>query len=152
MSVVCNWCWASPAQSFTGPSPAELMTTFYCLNFETLPTWRPPYLYLPGTGWPVYTPRHWVPFSSPPATRSATVEVFDSAFTRGSICSFLHLNTLKNSVFWDITPCIPLKVNRCLRGTCRLHLQGRRISQARNQHARRWQLEGCFLAGLILRP
>jgi hypothetical protein len=35
----------------------------------------------PGTGWPVYTPRHWVPFSSPPAIRRATVEVFDPAST-----------------------------------------------------------------------
>jgi hypothetical protein len=26
--------------------------------------------------WPSYTPRHWVPFSSPPTTRRATVEVF----------------------------------------------------------------------------
>jgi hypothetical protein len=30
-------------------------------------------------------------------------------------------------------PCGPLKVNRCFGGTCRLRLQGRRISQARNQ-------------------
>jgi hypothetical protein len=45
------------------------------------PTWRPrsAYLYPPGTGWPSYTPRHWVPFSSPPTTHRATVEVFDSA-------------------------------------------------------------------------
>jgi hypothetical protein len=28
-------------------------------------------------------PRHWVSFSSPPTTRRATVEVFDSASTRG---------------------------------------------------------------------
>jgi hypothetical protein len=28
-SVVYNCCWPSPAQSFSGPSPAELMTTFY---------------------------------------------------------------------------------------------------------------------------
>jgi hypothetical protein len=34
------------------------------------------YLYIPGTGWPSYTPRHWVPFSSPPTTRRATVEAF----------------------------------------------------------------------------
>jgi hypothetical protein len=29
------------------------------------PTWRArsPYLYPPGTGWPSYTQRHWVPFS-----------------------------------------------------------------------------------------
>jgi hypothetical protein len=57
-------CWSSPAQSSSGPSPAGLMTTFYCLRFETPPTWmaRCPYLYPPGTGWPSYTPRHWGPF------------------------------------------------------------------------------------------
>jgi hypothetical protein len=40
------------------------MTIFYCLRFETPPTWRArsPYLYPPGTGWPGYTPRHWFPF------------------------------------------------------------------------------------------
>jgi hypothetical protein len=60
------------------------MTIFCCLRFETSPTWkaRSPYFYTPGTGWPGYTPRHWVPFSSPPTTRRATVEVFDPASTR----------------------------------------------------------------------
>jgi hypothetical protein len=29
---------------------------FYCLRFET----RSVYLYPPGSGWPGYTPRHWV--------------------------------------------------------------------------------------------
>jgi hypothetical protein len=50
-------------------------------KFETPPTCRArsPYLYPPGTGWPRYTPRHWVPFSSPPTTRR--VEVFESAST-----------------------------------------------------------------------
>jgi hypothetical protein len=38
-SVVYNSCWPSPAQPFLGPSPAGLMTTFYCLRFETPPTW-----------------------------------------------------------------------------------------------------------------
>jgi hypothetical protein len=37
---------------------------------------------------------------------------------------------MKNSAFWDITPCTPLKVNRRFGGICCLHLQGRRISQA----------------------
>jgi hypothetical protein len=43
-------------------SPAGLVTIFYCLRFETPPTWRArsPYSYPPGTGWPSYTPRHWV--------------------------------------------------------------------------------------------
>jgi hypothetical protein len=40
---------------------------------------------------------------------------------------------MKSSIFLDITPCNPLKVNRRFGGTCRLHLQERRISQARNQ-------------------
>jgi hypothetical protein len=31
---------------------------------------------------------------------------------------------LKSIIFWDITPCSPLSVNRCFRGTYRLHLQG----------------------------
>jgi hypothetical protein len=60
----------SPSHSFSAPVPAGLVTTFDCLRFETLPTWRAtsPYLYPTGIGWPSYTPRHWVPFSSPPAT------------------------------------------------------------------------------------
>jgi hypothetical protein len=40
---------------------------------------------------------------------------------------------MNSSVFWDITPGNPLKINRCFGGTCRLHLQARRISQERNQ-------------------
>jgi hypothetical protein len=39
---------------------------------------------------------------------------------------------MKSSVFWDITRCIPFKANRRFGGTCRPHLQGRRISRARN--------------------
>jgi hypothetical protein len=78
-SVVYNCCWFSPAQSFLGPSPAGLVTIFYWLRFETFPIWRArsTYLYPPGTRWPSYNPRHWVPFSSPPTTRRATVEVFE---------------------------------------------------------------------------
>jgi hypothetical protein len=41
-------------------------------------------------------------------------------------------------IFWDITTCSPLKVNRWFGGTCRLYVQGRRISQARNQRET-WQ-------------
>jgi hypothetical protein len=57
------------------------------------PTWRTrsPYLYPPGTGWPSYNPRHWVPFSSPSTTRRATVEVFEPVSTQctHSLDSFL---------------------------------------------------------------
>jgi hypothetical protein len=41
---------------------------------------------------------------------------------------------MKFSVFWNITLCSPLKVNRRFGGACRLHIQGRKIIQARNQH------------------
>jgi hypothetical protein len=43
------------------------------------------FVYPPGTGWPSYTPRHWVPFSSPSTTRRATVELFEPASTWGWI-------------------------------------------------------------------
>jgi hypothetical protein len=51
---------------------------------------------------------------------------------------------IKSSIFWDITPCSLLKVNRRFGGIYRLHLQDRRL---------RWQAEWLcwFLAQLILR-
>jgi hypothetical protein len=55
--VFCIRCWPLLAQSFSGPSSWRLATIFYCLRFETS-------------------------FSSPPTTRSVTVEVFDPASTR----------------------------------------------------------------------
>jgi hypothetical protein len=45
-SAVYNCCWSSPVQSFSGPSPGGLMTTFYCLRFETPQTWRARFPYL----------------------------------------------------------------------------------------------------------
>jgi hypothetical protein len=49
-----------------------------------------PRIYIPPeTGWPSYTPRHWVPFSLPPTTRRATVEVFELAST--VVISFFQL-------------------------------------------------------------
>jgi hypothetical protein len=34
-SVVYNFCWPLPVQSFSGPSPVGLVTIFYSLRFET---------------------------------------------------------------------------------------------------------------------
>jgi hypothetical protein len=48
-------------------------------------------------------------------------------------------DSMSTSVFWDITPCSPLKVNGRFGGTCRLLFQGERISRARNQCESRWQ-------------
>jgi hypothetical protein len=44
-----------------------------------------------------------------------------------SSCGVRHFP--KSSIFLDITPCNPLKMNPLSGGTCRLHLQGRRISK-----------------------
>jgi hypothetical protein len=49
---------------------------------------------------------------------------------------------MKSTVFWDITQCSPLKVNRRFGGTCRLHLQDARINVA--------MLSTCFQAGILL--
>jgi hypothetical protein len=66
--------------------PRDSWPLFYCLRFETLPTWRArsPYLFLPGKGSPSYIPGHWVPFLSPPTTRRDTVEVFEPASSRAT--------------------------------------------------------------------
>jgi hypothetical protein len=57
-SVVYNCCWSSETQSFSGPSPAGLMTIFYCLSFETPQTGGPvPRIYIPQKqGGPVILP------------------------------------------------------------------------------------------------
>jgi hypothetical protein len=36
------------------------------------------------------------------------------------------ISVMKNTIFWDITPCSPLSVNRRFGWTYRLHLQGQR--------------------------
>jgi hypothetical protein len=40
---------------------------------------------------------------------------------------------INTSIFWDITPCDPLKVNRRFGRTYGIHIQGQRLNQARNQ-------------------
>jgi hypothetical protein len=51
---------------------------------------------------------------------------------------------MKSIIFWDITPCNPLKVNRSFGETYRLHLQGLKISRVRNQRKSRGQAELCL--------
>jgi hypothetical protein len=48
---------------------------YFTVSFEIPPTWRArfSYLYPPGTGWPSYTPGHWIPFMSSFTTRRAAV-------------------------------------------------------------------------------
>jgi hypothetical protein len=83
-SVVYNCCWSSPVQSFSGPSPTEFMTIFYSLRFKTPPNLVGHFhiFILPRNRVAQLYPRHCVPFSSPPTTHRATVEVFAPASTQ----------------------------------------------------------------------
>jgi hypothetical protein len=53
-------------------SHSQVRVPFYCLRFETLPNRRARslYLYSPGTGWSIYTPRYWVLIFDPACTRA----------------------------------------------------------------------------------
>jgi hypothetical protein len=52
---------------------------------------------------------------------------------KGSGRKVYILYTSGRSIFKDITPCSPSKVNRLIVGTFRLHLQGRRISPSKKR-------------------
>jgi hypothetical protein len=97
----------------------RLMTTFYCLRFEIPPTWRAksPYLYPSGTGWPGYTPRHWVSFSSPPTNRRAMVEVFGTTSTWARthcLCSLGGSSYIVSGWTTQKTPFLTVPVLSCV--------------------------------------
>jgi hypothetical protein len=52
---------------------------------------------------------------------------------------------MKSFIFWDITSCCLLKVNRRLGGTCRFHLQGRKPRKNKRQAGNKKSL-ATFLA------
>jgi hypothetical protein len=53
---------------------------------------------------------------------------------------------MKNCICWDVKACGPSKANWGFRGTCRFHLQGRRMRQVRNHRATRSnQSLSCFM-------
>jgi hypothetical protein len=59
--------------------------------------------------------------------------------------------TLKRSIFWDITPCNPLEVNRRFGEIYCLHFQRWRINRTRHQHESRWQEVSCSAYSSILK-
>jgi hypothetical protein len=61
---------------------------------------------------------------------------------------FQQLKKFKSSVFWNIMPCSRKEVNQYFRGMCHLHLQGQRISQARNQHEAGCKQSDMFLQNI----
>jgi hypothetical protein len=59
---------SGPCQSsHSGVQVPQNSWPYFTASYETTPIWRARSLclYPPGTGWPGYTPRHWVPFPSP---------------------------------------------------------------------------------------
>jgi hypothetical protein len=66
--------------------PRDSWPYFTVSDSRLPPTWRArsQYLYPPGTGWPSYTPRHWIPFCRLLMICRATVEVFELAPTRSN--------------------------------------------------------------------
>jgi hypothetical protein len=59
---------------------------------------------------------------------------------------------MKSYVFWGIMSGSPLKVNRRFGGTCRLHIQGLKINQAKNQALLATYFHTGFLLGLFFEP
>jgi hypothetical protein len=71
-SVIYYTIASGPCQSnHTWAEVPQNSRPYLTVSSETPPTWRArfPYVYPPGTGWPSYTPGHWVPFLSPLTTR-----------------------------------------------------------------------------------
>jgi hypothetical protein len=110
------------------------MTIFYCLRFETPPTWRvrSPHFYPPETGWHSSAPRHWVPFrrllrlaglqwrnlNSPPHDRSVKLLL---AFVSTVITDFISINF----ILPKIRMCFEGSVYRCRHYVCRTVVSGR---------------------------
>jgi hypothetical protein len=56
------------------------------------------------------------------------LHVLDSKWLLTSVMYYSGVVVMKISTVWDTTPCSPSKACRSFGGTCRLHLQCRRIS------------------------
>jgi hypothetical protein len=57
---------------------------------------------------------------------------------------------MKSVIFWDMTPCSPLKPNRHSRETCRLHRHGLKVSEKKN--SMKQAASKAALLGLLLNP
>jgi hypothetical protein len=83
---------AGPRQrSFSGPSPAGLMTAFYCLGLETPPTWRARSPYF-------ISPRNRMARLYPQAMGSLFVASYDSQGYGGGIRLRLHTGLCRSVV------------------------------------------------------
>jgi hypothetical protein len=73
-------------------------------------------------------------------------EIFEILNKLNAFCDTRMVVGTKNSAFWYKMPCNPLLVSRHFVGTCRLHLQGRQIGQAKDrQEAVAIACSACYL-------
>jgi hypothetical protein len=56
----------------------------------------------------------------------------------------LTTSELKSTIFWDMRPCSPLKVNRRFGGSYSLHFKGPRIRRGRNQREKKVGSRLCY--------
>jgi hypothetical protein len=61
------------------------------------------------------------------------LSIFLQVFGKIDIRIYNFSSFKKSIIFWDMTLCSPLSVNRRFRGTYRLHLQGRRNKFSKKQ-------------------
>jgi hypothetical protein len=72
-------------------------------------------------------------------TNMTNIKIPIFTLTLNLFCYLFQPNLkLKSTILWDITPCSPLRVNRRFGGTYRLHLQDRKIGEAKNQRESTW--------------
>jgi hypothetical protein len=102
-SVVYSCCWSSPEQSFSGPSPAGLMTIFYSLRFDSPPK-------LEGQVPVFISPRNRVTQLYPQAQVSLFVAFYDSQVYSGGIRTSLHTGSRLSTSWMQQTqfPTIPV--------------------------------------------
>jgi hypothetical protein len=83
----------------------------FTVRFQTSSIWRSRsrYLYPAGIEWPSYNPRHSVPFSLPPSTHRATVDIFKSASKWGLILSRVRVRVTLWLVVYRQSVCLGAK-------------------------------------------
>jgi hypothetical protein len=129
-AVYISW-WFSPAQSFLDPSPAGFVTIFYCLRFETPPTWRARSPYL-------LSRRNRVAQLYPQALGSIFVASYDSQDYGGGIRARLHAGDQSQS---HIATAGPSVSKSWCRAPCGAHDQ---------IYINLWQLRSCFCRASFL--
>jgi hypothetical protein len=83
----------------------------------------------------------------PPATKRIKKKLTNKNYFVGF--DVVTAMVMKITIFPDITPCSPLKVNRRFGGTYCLHLQGQ-IIQAKYQREKKTRLATYFHSGVLL--